>query len=283
MSGPYAPGVYDIPEADYFAATDALSCSGAKLLLPPGCPALFRYRQDHPERKRAWDFGTAAHRLVLGQGADFIVIDADSYRTKAAQKARDEAQAAGAAPVLTHEHAQILAMAEAIRRHPLAGPLLAEGIGEPEQSLFWVDHETGVPRRCRADWLPGPDYWGRYIVTDYKTCVSASPAAITKTIANYGYYQQDAWYLDGVRALGLDDDPAFVFIFQEKTPPYLVNVADIGPEDRQTGRARNRQAIERFRDCTESGLWPGYEADTDDGITHISLPPWAARALEASA
>lgn len=283
MSATFEPGVYDIPEAEYFGATGALSCSGAKLLLPPSCPALFRYRQDHPEYKRAWDLGTAAHRLVLGQGADFVVLDYDNYRTKAAQKARDEARAAGAAPVINPEYEQIKAMAAAIRKHPIAGPLLDPDCGgKPERSLFWLDEDTGVQRRCRVDLLPGPGR-GRYIVTDYKTADSASPAAIAKAIANYGYYMQDAWYLDGVRALGLDDDPAFLFVVQEKKPPYLVNVAQIEDEDRWIGQDNNRRAIERFRDCTESGVWPGYEADTDDGITHISLPPWAARALEVSA
>ena len=280
----YTPGVYDIPEADYFSATGVLSCSGAKLLLPPNCPALFRYRQDHPEHKKAWDFGSAAHRLVLGQGADFVIIDAENYRTKAAQQARDEARAHGAAPVLPHEHAQVLAMAEAIRRHPIAGPLLdpARG-GQPERSLFWEDEQTGVPRRCRVDWLPEAGR-GRYVVTDYKTCEHADQESVTKAIGNYGYYQQDRWYLDGVRALGLDDDPAFVFVFQEKNAPYLVNVAQIdAPEDWAKGDARNRHAIERFRDCTETGVWPGYEADTADGITYITLPPWAARAPEVSA
>ncbi len=270
--------MYDIPEADYFA-DPALSCSGAKLLLPPSCPALFKYKQDHPEHKRAWDFGSAAHRLVLGQGADFVVIDADSYRTKKAQQARDEAQAAGAAPVLNHEYDQIKAMAAAIRRHPIAGPLLDPQYGgKPEQSLFWVDEETGVQRRCRADWLPSP-HFGRYIVTDYKTCACASRDAIRKTVTSYSYFMQDDWYRAGIRALSLDDDPAFIFVFQEKTAPYLVNVAQINEEDHWTGRDDNRRAIEVFRDCTASGVWPGYEADTDDGITHISLPPWAARNL----
>ena len=174
------PGVYDISEAEYFA-DPALSCSGAKLLLPPSCPALFKYRQDHPEHKRVWDFGTAAHRLVLGQGADFVVLDYENYRTKKAQDAAKEAQEAGAAPVLAREHTQILAMAEAIRRHPIAGPLFDPGYGgEAEQSLFWTDEETGVPRRCRIDWMR-LEATGRPTAADYKTCASADPDSISES------------------------------------------------------------------------------------------------------
>ena len=134
---------------------------------------------------------------------------------------------------------------------------------------------------ARIDWLPQRWQIGRLIVTDYKTCASADPDAIAKAVANYGYHQQDAWYCDGVRALGLDDDPAFVFVFQEKTAPYLVTVAQLDDVSRMAGQRRNREAIERFRDCTEAEArgctqaqaWPGYT----DGIAYISLPPWAAR------
>jgi phage recombination protein Bet len=48
---------------------------------------------------------------------------------------------------------------------------------------------------------------------------------------------------------------------QEKEPPYLVTVIELPPELVDIGRARNRRALERFRDCTESDLWPGYVPD----------------------
>ena len=275
----FGPGVHDISEHDYFAATGALSCSGAKLLLPPSCPALFRYRQDHPEHKDVFDFGSAAHKMVLGAGPELAVIDAPDWRTKKAQEAKKAAYAGGRTPLLAAEHAQVLAMTEAIRRHEIAGPLLdpANG-GHAEQSLFWVDEETGVHRRCRVDRLPEPGR-GPFVVTDYKTTDHADPDSIAKAVTNYGYLQQEQWYLDAVRALGLDEDPDFWFVFQEKNAPYLVNVARVREGDRWIGRARNRQAIERFRDCTERDVWPGYEGDTEDGITDITLPPWAARNL----
>ena len=254
MTG-HAPGVYDIGETEYFA-DPALSCSGAKLLLPPSCPAKFRYLQDHPEaaeRKDVFDFGSAAHKMVLGAGPELALVDALDWRGKEAKEAREAARAEGATPLLLADFTKVQAMAKAIRAHPIAGPLLnPERGGEPEQSLFWLDYETGVPCRARADWLPdtGP---GRYIITDYKTCSSADPDAIAKAAANYGYYMQADWYCTGIRDLVAVDDPAFLFVFQEKDPPYLITVAELDDEARRIGRARNRQAIERFRDCTEAG------------------------------
>ena len=82
-------------------------------------------------------------------------------------------------------------------------------------------------------------------------------------------------------ALGLDDDPAFVFIFQEKNPPYLVNVVQLDDEAMEAGRQRMRIACEMFHGCTETGIWPGY-CDYNQDPDVISLPPWVARPLEDS-
>ena len=272
----YQPGVYEMDEATYHqdpVPGGSLSASGAKLLLPPSCPALYAWRRDHPKVSAEFDFGTAAHKLVLGAGQPIWRLSYDDWRTKAAQAARDEARAQGYVPVLEPDWQRVEAMAAAIREHPVASALLDPGRGKPEQSLFWQDDETGIWCRARLDWLPHRDPARRFIIADYKTAAAADPASIRKAVANYGYFMQAAWYAEGVRVLGLDPDPAFLFIFQEKTPPYLVTVAQLDTEAVSIGRARNTLAREMWRDCTQAGVWPGYSQD----IELITLPPWAAR------
>ena len=278
------PSVYDgMPEAEYHADPvpgGSLSASGAKLLLPPSCPA--RYWHDRcfpPPPKDTFELGTAAHRLILGTGPALVLIDAPDWRTKAAKEARDTARFEGHVPLLLADFSQIEAMATAIRKHPLAGVLLDEDRGKAEQSLFWADDDTGTWRRARLDWLPHPQPGRRLLVSDYKTCDRADRESIRKAVANYGYHLQAAQYTDGVRALGLDDDPAFVFIFQEKSAPYLVNVVQLDDDAMAAGRDRMRLACEIFRDCTKSGCWPGY-SDLSRDPDVISLPPWAARPVE---
>jgi hypothetical protein len=268
------PGIYEMTNDQYHADPvpgGSLSSTGARKLLAPSCPALFRHDQLHGQKpKRVFDFGTAAHGLVLGSGPELVKIKADNYRTKAAQEAQADARARGAVPLLPAEWQQVHDMAAAIRRHPTASALFAEGSGAPEQSLFWQDRPTGVWCRARLDWMRYRTA-GRLVVPDYKTTNTASPSAVEKHIADFGYHQQGAFYLDGVEALGGGGDAEFVLVFQEKTAPYLINVVQLDAASLRVGRERNRRAIETYRDCTAADHWPGY----GDDIQIASLPQWA--------
>lgn len=276
------PGVYeDLDEIAYHAdpvpGVGSLSNSGAKRLLPPSVPAIFKWERDHgrPD-KRAFDFGHAAHKEVLGVGAQIVAVDATDWRTKIAKEAAIQIRADGGVPLLAHEVDQVRAMAAVLRQHPIASKLLAPQEGTPEASLFWRDEPTGVMLRSRLDFLPHPRADGRLIVVDYKSTVNANPVSFGKFAADYGYFMQDPFYRSGIRALGIADDVAFVFVAQEKTPPYLISVLELDAEAVRLGEQQMRKAIEIFRDCSETDLWPGY---TDD-VELVSLPPWFVRRLE---
>ena len=81
--------------------------------------------------------------------------DPESWQTSAAQVAKANARAAGRIPLLRRDYEHTCAMAEALRRHPLASKLFDPSCGKPEQSLFWHDGEWDIDRRSRLDWLPG--------------------------------------------------------------------------------------------------------------------------------
>ncbi len=273
------PGVYlDIPDDVYHAdpvPAGSLSASGAKRLVPPSCPAIFKWERDNPVFKDTFDFGHAAHKLVLGKGLDTVVVDAEDWRTKAAQAQKAAAHAAGKVPLLTADWQRVQEMADALRRHPLASVLLDPEHGTPEASLFWEDEEAGIWRRSRLDWLPKPRN-GRLIIPDYKTAVSADPTNFAKAAMNNGYHQQDAWYRDAAKALDLGADPMFVFIVQEKSAPYLVTVVQLDVTAVRIGRHLNRKAIHTYAQCVRTDTWPGYA----DDVAHVSLPFWYERQFE---
>lgn len=270
------PGVYELTNAQYHADPvpgGSLSSSGAKALLAPSCPALFAYQREHGRPDKAhFDFGHAAHREVLGVGEEIVPVDADGWRTKAAKEQAAAARAAGKVPLLVKDHTTVQAMAKALREHEWASALFTPGSGQAEVSTFWRDPDTGVMCRARHDWLRHPNSSGRLLCVDYKSSHSVEPGALRKAAAANGWYLQAPFYLDGVQALGLDggQGAAFLFVAQEKTPPYLITVVELDWAALETGRAQNRKAREIFRACTETGHWPSYASAP---IT-VSLPPW---------
>jgi len=262
-------GLVDGLDETIYHSSPGLSASGAKRLLSPGCPALFRHDQLNGGRpnKRAFDVGHAAHAAVLGVGLDLVVVDADNWMTKAAKAERDAAYADGKCPVLAKEKATVDAMAVAIRQHPLASKLLDPEHGKPEVSAFWHDKECGIDRRSRFDWLPESD-GGQLVVPDYKTTASAEPRRFARSIFNFGYDMQAVFYTDAILAHGLAEDVTFLFIAQETTAPYLITVHELDAVALRLGRERVDQACALYAECMRTGTWPGYT----DEIQLVSPP-----------
>ena len=275
MTAPTEPGVYDgITDEVYHADRNSLSSTGARKLLAPSCPAKFRHEQDNPPApKKVFDFGHAAHSLVLGYGSELRKIPAEmlasngAVSTTVAKEFVANARAEGAVALKPVEYQQVQDMAAMIRANETAVSLLSDG--KPEQSLYWYDQATGIRRRARPDWLPNPRR-SRMVVPDYKTAVSADPIDFARVAGDFGYHCQAPWYLDGIVELGIDAKPEFVFIVQEKTAPYLVNVIELAPEAIDLGRQLNRIAIESYATCLQTGVWPGYGED----VKTVDLPPW---------
>lgn len=271
------PGLVGDMDEDWYHADPvtggSLSVSGAKLLLQ--APAKFDYARHHPHQStKAMDKGTVTHGMVLGTGAEVIEIKFDDWRTKAAQAERDNATDHGLIPMLRKDYAECRAIADAVLAHPTVGGLFTEG--DAEVSMFWRDGEFGIWLRGRADYMTW--FGGLPTIVDFKTTADASPEEFAKSAYKYGYHRQDPHYREGWAAhLGCDwQDIDFVFACAETDPPYLIATYRIIPEHIELGREQNRIARERFRDCTESGNWPGYSAEIED----LELPRYGVQRIE---
>src|SRR5690606_30256662 len=141
-----------------------------------------------------------------------------------------EARERGAIPLKRGDYEQIQAMAAALRAHPVARPSFTEAAGRAEQSLFRQARDTRAVCRAPIDHPPHPTQQGRLILADYKTCATADANKLPRVIVDHGYHLQAAWYIGGVRTLGLAEDVAFLFVFQEKQAPYLVTVVELDHE-----------------------------------------------------
>lgn len=263
------PGLYDIPAELYHSDPvpgGSLSSTGAKKLAS-SCPAKFKYWLDNPEPpKKTLDLGTAAHRLVLDDGPDLVLVDAARWDTNAVKAEVAAIRAEGGIPLKRHELEQVEAMAAQLRKDHEAARLLEPGSGVAEPSAFWEDN--GIWRRCRFDWLRNDGQ-----IVDYKTARSCRREDLEKAFYEHGYAQQQEWYLDGGLALDLvDPEQPFQFVLQEKEPPYLVVVTTCDPMARGIGRHLNEVALNTYAICRETGEWPGYLPNP-----MTALPSWVER------
>jgi len=262
-----SPGLYpDIPEPTYHAdpvPAGSFSSTMAKQILKS--PAHLRHYLDSPRvEKAAFDFGHAVHAEVLGVGLEVEVMAFDSWRTKAAQTARDEARAAGLVPLLEHEYEPVRRAVEAVRAHPIAGPLFA-GAGLAEQSAFAVDPDTGLWLRARFDWTtPGS------ILVDLKTANDGAPQAFRRVVGDLGYDVQDAFYRHAYELATGERPRGFIFVTVEKAAPHLVDVHELDADWQALGRQKMRRAIDTYKRCLDTGEWPGRPAR----VNTLSAPLW---------
>lgn len=152
------------------------------------------------------------------------------------------------------------AITSRVRKHPAASELLK--YGKAEQSIFWVDKETGVQCKGRLDWITD----GSHIV-DLKSTTDASPEGFQRSISKYRYYVQAAMYVDGLYyATGNETD--FVFAAWEKHAPYASALYYATPEMLEAGRQEYRRLLKIYAKCLESDTWGGYSQE----ILPIDLP-----------
>jgi hypothetical protein len=210
------------------------------------------------EPSSAMRLGSLAHCAVLepDELSKRYAIAPDR-RSNAGKAAAAEMAANGIEAVTESDMALALNMADAVRQHPYAAALLADG--KAEQSFWWDDKATGQRCKCRPDWYQGTT------IVDLKTCQDASPNAFARACATFGYHTQAAHYLNGTFA------DRFVFVAVEKTYPYAVGVYELDAAAMAAGKEQCRIGLQTISNCRAINEWPSYTTTCDT----ISMPNWA--------
>lgn len=265
---PRKPGLYDgIPEQIYHGDKASLSSSGIRELLRPGGPARFAYQLEHgAPPKVEYDEGHAAHSEVLGTGLEVVEVKEKDWRKTSAQQARDTAYAQGKVPLLTHQVEMVRAMGRAVRRCPEAMELLSGG--RPEVTGYAMDPRAWVMLRARLDYMRERSR-KRVVGVDYKTTTDAAPEPFESSAGKYLYAVQEATYRRVLNSLGYEVDD-FIFIAQEKVPPYLLSFHRVDYDDLMLADELVTRGIEIYAQCRATGEWPGYGTD----INVMRLSRW---------
>lgn len=238
-------------------------------------PEKFLYKRANPEPPTpALLFGIAAHKYVLEEQDfwnDFVLAPSIDRRTKAGKEeyAAFMAQCAGKQIITAEQWEQIREMGDTIKCNGIARQLLMKGIHE--LPAFWVDEATGERCKCRFDCVTAIN--GQPVIVDYKTANNASTEEFTRAAVKYGYDFQAAMYSAGYAATNDGAVPMFVFIVQEKEPPYSINILAADDDFVAHGEETFRELLGIYHHCNETGNWWGYMGE-ENTINTLSLPAW---------
>lgn len=128
--------------------------------------------------------------------------------------------------------------------------------GEPEITMAWQCEETGLWVLSRPDTV---SFDGS--TSDYKRIASRgepfTARMVDKRIEKHGYHQQMALAAESLERLTGEWPGVVGIVAQCAEVPYHVILREISEEALRIGQFQNRRARLRFRECLDSGHWPG--------------------------
>lgn len=161
-------------------------------------------------------------------------------------------------------------IADAMREHPLSGPLKIrksdKGNAWRELTLIWIENTDAGDVLCKArldlvrlaeEGSPLP------VVRDLKKTATDSEREFAGTVRRYGYDFQREWYCRGWDKLTGQWLPAsnFRFVTVGALAPHDVNDYALPEVALHAGKYHVERALDRLAECRASDTWPGENAD----------------------
>jgi exodeoxyribonuclease VIII len=245
---------------DYHKDTTKISKSGLDLINKSPLHYWDRYFNPNAQEKKtaALTFGSAVHTKILEPSEfdkKYAIAPTIDRRTKDGKSKWDDFVSAHTNHeiITSDDYALIERINEAVLDHHQSSLLLSK--------LTTVEEVfTHEDMKCKPDGITSLN-----IVLDLKTTEDASPYAFGRSALKYRYDVQAAFYTDILEANGLTVE-GFVFIAVEKTAPFAVAVYVIEDEDINKGREKYLENLKVWRECKDTGKWPGY------GMGKLMLP-----------
>lgn len=256
----------NMPQDEYFAI-DAASNSGLKLVLRS--PAHFKYREEKAATP-AMAMGTALHMAILEPerfNAHYVVAEAEDKRSA---YYKGLVKDVGVDRVITlKDQRKLIGMQQAAYRNKRFARYMQQP-GRNELSVVTTDPATGIQIKCRFDRMGDSNF-----ALDVKTCQDSRGSEFAKSISNYGYYMQVAFYEHVWLCETGERLKEFPLIAIEGESPHGVICHDLDEIALELGRIHYREALETYARCMDSGVWPAYADESE--VT--SVTSWMANEL----
>jgi hypothetical protein len=266
----------DLPASKYYEyACDGVPCLSQGIAHTLVCESPAKAYLQHPQFGKAprkvtddMEKGSAFHSLILGKGADVVVVEADNFKGGHAQEMRDIARSANKVPILAKDYKLIQEAAEVARRK-----IEAEGHafdGQSEVAVYWEETASdGTVVQCCGCF----DHLRTQArAFDIKKCASANPADLPRHMIDFGYDIQEVAYRRALCAVfpDLAGREGFWFHFCELPPPHLYSPMQCAGTMLVLGETKWRLAIETWAQCLRTGVWPDFVNTT----RRAEAPTW---------
>jgi hypothetical protein len=190
-----------------------------------------------------------------------------------------KAGASGKTIIHWEDSVRVREMCKALWKNRTVAAIL--GSGDVEVSMYTRAQSPGDPeirilRRGRVD-LSTEDASGVPMLADYKTCAygGAGPEQFARSVERYRYHVQAEYYRQLYQHI-YGETPIFVFIAQEKDPPYAVAIYSLGPEWMRPAQDTIERELALVNECSRSGVWHGYQKGENEVLV-IDPPQWFIR------
>jgi hypothetical protein len=246
-----------------YVAIKAVNASSLKEMRKS--PLHYKHRVEHPlEDSTRLAMGRATHTAVFEPdrfAVDYAVFMGERRAGK--EWAAFCEQHPNQTILKLAEYETCIAMKDAVRSHPVAGPALSPP-GEAEKVLTWTDEATGLACKARLDW------WRPGLFADLKTTADLDATRFAATSFRLGYHMQLAFYRAGLVANGLDAPPPKI-IAVESSAPHDVAVFALDDDLLWTGEVECAELLAKVAAGRFSNLYPGRYPEERP----LSLPRWA--------
>lgn len=249
-----------------YDSVDAVNWSSLKYMSES--PAKYWHMLDHKrEDTPALAFGRAVHTMVFEQelfDAEIAIWDGEARRGKAWSDFKDAN--VGKTIFKSSEIDEAIAIASAVRAHPLVVPYLQDADAEFEHSVIWTDVNTGLKCKARPDWIVP----STRTLIDLKTTISIDGRRFGAAAARYMYHCQMAHYAAGIHAARGWMPKQILLVAVEKSAPYDVGVFEIDADALWYATDEVGKLLERVAECRASDTWPGRYTEPQA----LQLPAW---------
>lgn len=267
-------GIFAMGRSEYDALPDRVNFSTLKLM--DQSPAAYLYALLNHRAggdSDAMQQGRAVHTRVYEP--ELFKSTCVVYEDRRAGKdweAFEKKQHAEGHEVLTiATHANVVAIADAVRSSAMAAPFLTGG--KREQTMLWNLRrpKLGAVEGYEMAMKGRPDFVRADSIVDLKTTRSAKPRDFGRSAHELLYYVQAALYVDGLAIATNTPRRPYWIIAVETKAPYVVQVYHVTDMQLALGRAKYWEMLDRLCVCRETGHWPGYATAPMD----LETPAWA--------